>query len=201
MKLIKSTWAKALALLLALTIVCGLLYPLLITGIAQIFFPEKANGSIIDVNGKQYGSILLAQEFTGDRYLWGRVMALDTKTYKDQNGKVLLYAAPANLSPASEEYTKLIKERIAKIKAADPDKADTPIPEDLVTCSASGLDPHISPAAAAYQVNRLAKARNMTADAVKTVIKKYTSGKFLGLFGEETVNVLEVNLALDGVLK
>lgn len=201
MNLMKSVWKKALAFLVALTVLCGLFYPLVVTGISQLLFPQKANGSIIEVNGKKYGSELLAQQFTGDQYLWGRIMNLDTKTYTDENGNVLLYAAPSNLSPASDEYAALVKERVDKIKAADPDMANTPIPEDLVTCSASGLDPHISPAAADYQVDRIAKARNMSAEQVRTVIKKYTKGRFLFVFGEKTVNVLEVNLALDGILK
>lgn len=200
MKLIKSTWKKALIFLLALTVICGILYPLVVTGISQLLFPQKANGSIIEINGKQYGSTLLAQQYTGNEYLWGRVMKLDTQTYTDENGNALLYASPANLSPASEEYASLVKERIEKIKAADPEMANTPIPEDLVTCSASGLDPHISPAAANYQIDRIARTRNISQDDVRKIIQKYTTGKFLFIFGEDTVNVLEVNLALDGIL-
>lgn len=201
MQMIKSVWAKALAVLLVFTVVCGLLYPLVVTGISQLFFPNQANGSIIEVNGKKYGSTLLAQQFTGNQYLWGRVMNLDTKTFTDSNGKVLMYAAPSNLNPASNDYKKLIQERVKKIQDADPTKKGVPIPEDLVTCSGSGLDPHISPAAADYQVDRIAKARNIPAQKVRDIIAKYTSGKFLGVFGENTVNVLEVNLALEGILK
>lgn len=201
MRLIQSVWKKALVFLVALTIICGLFYPLVVTGISQLLFPQKANGSIIEINGKKYGSALLAQQFTGNEYLWGRIMNLDTKTYTDENGNVLMYAVPSNLSPASDEYAALVKERVEKIKAADPDRGDTPIPEDLVTCSGSGLDPHISPAAADYQVDRIAKARNMSADDVRAVIQRYTNGKFLFVFGENTVNVLKVNLALDGILK
>ena len=128
-------------------------------------------------------------------------MKLDVSTFKDKNGKTLMYAAPSNLSPASDEYKKLIAERVAKIKAANPDKGNTPIPEDLVTGSGSGLDPHISPAAAQYQVERIAKARGISADKVNTIVLQYTNKKLLGVFGEETVNVLQVNLALDGILK
>lgn len=201
MQIIKSVWAKALAVLLVFTVVCGLLYPLVVTGISQLFFPNQANGSIIEVNGKKYGSTLLAQQFTGNQYLWGRVMNLDTKTFTDSNGKVLMYATPSNLSPASGDYKKLIQERIQKIQDADPAKRGVPIPEDLVTCSGSGLDPHISPAAAEYQVDRIAKARKISAQQVRDIIAKYTGGKLLGVFGEKTVNVLEVNLALDGILK
>lgn len=192
--------SKAFKFILVFMIICGLIYPVFITGASQLLFKDKVNGSIIEVNGKKYGSVLLAQEFTGDEYLWGRVMNLDTSTFKDENGEVLMYAAPSNLSPASEEYEKLVSERIEKIKASNPDKKDEPIPVDLVTSSGSGLDPHISVAAAEYQVERIAKARNISTDEVEQIIEKYTKGRALGVFGEETVNVLQVNLALDGKL-
>lgn len=201
MKTMKSVCGKALVFLLLLTLLCGAVYPLAVTGLSQLFFPKQANGSVIESNGKQYGSELLAQEFTGNQYLWGRIMNIDTTTFTDHNGKKLMYAAPSNLSPASAEYQKLVRERIQKIRAADPGKKDTPIPEDLVTCSGSGLDPDISPAAAEYQAGRIAKSRGMTEQQVETVIQKYTTGRFLGVFGEPAVNVLKVNLALDGILK
>ena len=201
MQLVKSVWKKALGALLLLTIVCGLLYPLVVTGISQLFFPNQANGSIIEVNGKKYGSALLAQQFTGNQYLWGRIMNLDTKTFTDSDGKPMMYAQPSNLSPASAEYKKLVQERVKKIQDADPAEKGVPIPEDLVTCSGSGLDPHISPAAAEYQVSRVAAARKISQQKVRDLIAKYSGGKFLGVFGENTVNVLEVNLALDGILK
>ncbi|KLE17202.1 potassium-transporting ATPase subunit KdpC [Clostridium sp. C8] len=193
--------SKAFKFILLFMIICGLIYPVFITGASQLLFKDKANGSIIEVNGKKYGSVLLAQEFTGDEYLWGRVMNLDTSTFTDENGKVLMYATPSNLSPASQEYEKLVSERIEKIKASNPDKKDDPIPVDLVTSSGSGLDPHISVAAAEYQVDRIAKIRNISTNEVGQIIEKYTKGRILGVFGEETVNVLQVNLALDGVLK
>lgn len=189
--------SKAFKFILVFMIICGLIYPVFITGASQLLFKEKANGSIIEVNGKKYGSVLLAQEFTGDEYLWGRVMNLDTSTFTNENGEVLMYAAPSNLSPASEEYEKLVSERIEKIKASNPDKKDEPIPVDLVTSSGSGLDPHISVVAAEYQVERIAKARNISTDEVEQIIEKYTKGRTFGVFGEETVNVLQVNLALD----
>ncbi|WP_278599810.1 potassium-transporting ATPase subunit KdpC [Clostridium tertium] len=192
--------SKAFKFILVFMIICGLIYPVFITGASQLLFKDKVNGSIIEVNGKKYGSVLLAQEFTGDEYLWGRVMNLDTSTFTDENGEVLMYATPSNLSPASEEYEKLVSERIEKIKASNPDKKDDPIPVDLVTSSGSGLDPHISVAAAEYQVERIAKARNISTDEVEQIIEKYTKGRALGVFGEETVNVLQVNLALDGKL-
>lgn len=191
---------KAFKFILVFMIICGLIYPVFITGASQLLFKDKVNGSIIEVNGKKYGSVLLAQEFTGDEYLWGRVMNLDTSTFTDENGEVLMYATPSNLSPASEEYEKLVSERIEKIKASNPDKKGDPIPVDLVTSSGSGLDPHISVAAAEYQVERIAKARNISTGEVEQIIEKYTKGRALGVFGEETVNVLQVNLALDGKL-
>ena len=127
-------------------------------------------------------------------------MNIDVSTYKDENGKTLMYAAPSNLSPASEEYEALVRERVEKLREANPDMDEKAIPVDLVTCSGSGLDPHISPAAAKYQVARIAKANDMTEDEIREIIKKCTDGKFLGVFGEETVNVLKVNLMLNGIL-
>ncbi|MGG7214476.1 potassium-transporting ATPase subunit KdpC [Clostridium nigeriense] len=192
---------KAFKFILVFTLICGLIYPTFITGISQILFKDKANGSIIEIDGKVYGSTLLAQEFTGNEYMWGRVMNLDTTTYKNEDGEILMYSTPSNLSPASDDYEKIIKERINKIKEANPDKKDEAIPVDLVTASGSGLDPHISLEAAEYQVDRIAKSRNISNEEVEDIIKKYTKGRAFGIFGEETVNVLEVNLALDGILK
>ena len=179
MKTLKNVLPRAAIIFLIFTIVCGVVYTAVVTGIAQVIFPYQANGSIIEIDGKKYGCELLGQQY----------------------GKVLMYATPSNLSPASEEYEALVAERVDKIKASNPDMGDTPIPVDLVTCSGSGLDPEISPAAAEYQVARIAKARNISEDEVREVIEKCTSGKFLGVFGEERVNVLKVNLMLDGILK
>ena len=201
MKELKTVFPKALTIFLIFTFVCGILYTGVVTGVAQLFFPEKANGSIIEVDGKKYGCELLGQQYTDDAHMWGRIMNIDVSTYKDENGHTLMYAAPSNLSPASEEYEALVAERVEKLRAANPDMDETAIPVDLVTCSGSGLDPHISPAAAEYQVARIAKANNMTEDEVRKIIQKCTDGRFLGIFGEETVNVLEVNLMLDGILK
>lgn len=200
MKIFKSVLPRALAFFAVLTIICGGIYSFAMTGIAQVCFNKQANGSIIEINGKKYGSVLLAQQFTGDEYLWGRVMNIDTKTFTDKDGKALMYAAPSNLSPASKSYETLVNERVQKIKAAHPDKANTPVPVDLVTVSGSGLDPHISIAAAEYQVGRVAKARGLSEEKVKEIIDQYTTHKFLGVLGEDVVNVLEVNLALDGIL-
>lgn len=192
---------KALIIFLIFTFLCGVVYTGVVTGLAQLIFHDKANGSIIEVDGVKYGSSLLAQQYTDDSHMWGRIMNLDVSTYKDEDGKPLVYAGPSNLSPESDEYAQLVEERVEKIKASNPDMGDTPIPEDLVTCSGSGLDPHISPAAADYQVKRLAKANDMSEEEVRDIIDECTDGKFLGVFGEKTVNVLEVNLMLDGILK
>lgn len=201
MKELKTVFPKALTIFLIFTFVCGILYTGVVTGVAQLFFPEKANGSIIEVDGKKYGCELLGQQYTDDAHMWGRIMNIDVSTYKDESGHTLMYAAPSNLSPASEEYEALVAERVEKLRAANPDMDETAIPVDLVTCSGSGLDPHISPAAAEYQVARIAKANDITEDEVQAIIEKCTDGRFLGLFGEETVNVLKVNLMLDGILE
>ena len=201
MKELKTVFPKALTIFLIFTFVCGILYTGVVTGVAQLFFPEKANGSMIEVNGTKYGCELLGQQYSDDAHMWGRIMNIDVSTYKDENGHTLMYAAPSNLSPASEEYEALVAERVEKLRAANPDMDETAIPVDLVTCSGSGLDPHISPAAAEYQVARIAKANDMTEDEVQAIIEKCTDGRFLGLFGEETVNVLKVNLMLDGILE
>lgn len=200
MKTLKQIIPKAAVIFLIFTLVCGVLYTGVVTGLAQLIFPKQANGSIIEVDGKKYGCELLGQKYTDDGHMWGRIMNIDVSTYIDENGKVLMYAAPSNLSPASEEYQQLVKERVEKLRAANPDMKESDVPVDLVTCSGSGLDPHISPAAAEYQVARISKAQNMTEDEVRAIIKKCTNGRFLWIFGEETVNVLKVNLMLDGII-
>ncbi len=201
MKTVKNVLPKAAIIFLIFTVLCGVVYTGVVTGIAQLIFPDKANGSIIEIDGKKYGCELLGQQYTDEVHMWGRIMNVDVSTYKDENGKTLMYASPSNLSPASNEYKELVAERVEMLRTANPDMDETAIPVDLVTCSGSGLDPHISPAAAEYQVARIAKANDMTEDDVRRIIEECTDGRFLGLFGEETVNVLEVNLMLDGILK
>lgn len=201
MKILKNILPKATVIFLIFTVICGVLYTAFITGAAQLIFPDKANGSIIEVDGKKYGCELLGQQYTDESHMWGRIMKIDVSTYKDKNGKTLMYAVPSNLSPASNEFEALVNERVEMIRKANPDMDETAIPVDLVTCSGSGLDPHISPAAAEYQVARIAVANDMTQDEVREIIEKCTQGKFLGVFGEETVNVLKVNLMLDGILE
>ncbi|WP_040197060.1 potassium-transporting ATPase subunit KdpC [Candidatus Soleaferrea massiliensis] len=201
MNTLKKILPRAAVIFLIFTLLCGVVYTAVVTGAAQLIFPHQANGSIIEVDGKRYGSELLGQQYTDDAHMWGRIMNIDVSTYRDQDGKTLMYASPSNLSPASEEYGELVAERVEKLRAANPDEANTAVPVDLVTCSGSGLDPHISPAAAEYQVSRLARANQMTEDDIRAIIDRCTEGRFLGLFGEETVNVLKVNLMLDGILK
>lgn len=201
MKAWKQILPKALVIFLIFTVVCGIFYTGAVTGLAQLLFPDQANGSIIEVDGKKYGCELLGQQYTDDAHMWGRIMNVDVSTYTDENGTAVMYAAPSNLSPASEEYAALIAERVEKLRAANPEMEEKAIPVDLVTCSGSGLDPHISPAAAEYQVARIAKANGMTEDTVQEIIERCTDGRFLGIFGEETVNVLKVNLILDGILE
>ena len=201
MKAWKQILPKALVIFLIFTVVCGIFYTGAVTGLAQLLFPDQANGSIIEVDGKKYGCELLGQQYTDDAHMWGRIMNVDVSTYTDENGTAVMYAAPSNLSPACEEYAALIAERVEKLRAANPEMEEKAIPVDLVTCSGSGLDPHISPAAAEYQVARIAKANGMTEDTVREIIERCTDGRFLGIFGEETVNVLKVNLILDGILE
>lgn len=199
--MIKRLFPKALIIFVILTFICGVLYTGVVTGIAQVFFPKQANGSIIEVDGKKYGSVLLGQQYTDNKHMWGRIMNIDVSTYQDENGQTLMYGGPSNLSPASEEYEELIAQRVQKIKKAHPEMKNTAIPEDLVTCSGSGLDPHISIAAAQYQAKRLAKYNNISEEKINDIIDQCTQHKFLGVFGEDVVNVLEVNLMIDGILK
>lgn len=197
----KGIFFKSIGLFLAFTVICGLIYTGVVTGIAKVFFPKQANGSMIEVDGVYYGSELMGQQYNDDEHMWGRIMNLDVSTYKDENGEILLYAAPSNLSPASDEYEEIVAERVHRLKEANPAMVEEAVPVDLVTCSGSGLDPEISPAAAEYQISRIASARSISEEEVKEIIESATSGKFLGIFGEERVNVLKVNLMLDGVLQ
>ena len=182
-----------------MTVLCGLVYPLMITAISQVFFHNKANGSIIEANGKKYGSELLGQQFVGDKYLWGRVMNIDTQIFSDKDNNALMYAIPSNMDTSGKEYSKSVEKRVNKIKSANPDADPDKIPVDLVTNSGSGLDPQISYSAATYQIDRIAKSRDISNSKVQAIIDKYTTNRFIGVFGEKVVNVLDVNLALDGI--
>lgn len=201
MKIMRSIILRMIGFFAVLMILCGVVYPLVVTGVAQAAFGDKANGSIIERDGRQYGSELLAQPFTGDEYLWGRPMNIDVATYTDAGGDPLLYAGAFNKTPAGEELQEIIAGRVADIRQAHPEMGNTPIPVDLVTGSGSGLDPHISVAAADYQIARIAQARGLNSSQVREIVLQYTDKKWLGILGEETVNVLKVNLALDGILE
>jgi K+-transporting ATPase ATPase C chain len=180
----------ALTVFVLLTVVTGVVYPLLVTGIAQAVFPYRANGSVMEIGGEAVGSELIGQPFDDPRYFWSRPSATDKFAYNSAS------STGSNLGPTNPDQLKAVKERIESIRQAHPDQQEA-VPVDLVTASASGLDPHVSPAAAEYQVSRVAKARGMTADAVRRLVADHTEGRTLGLLGEPRVNVLRLNLALD----
>lgn len=194
----KGVASCALGVFALFTVVCGLGYTLVVTGIAQVAFPYQANGSLITVDGKVVGSELIGQNFDDEAHMWGRIQ--NVSIVEGEDGELMAYGAPSNLSPASEKYRQLVDARVKKIRAANSDADMDAVPVDLVTCSGSGLDPEISPDAAEYQVPRLAKATGKSEDEVREIIAQCTKGRFLGVFGEPTVNVLKVNLMLDGAL-
>lgn len=179
----------AFLIFLVLTIITGIIYPLLITGIAQALFPNQANGSLIYRNGKVVGSSLIGQAFDDPKYLWGRI----STTSPQYNASS---SSGSNIGPSNPALIDEINGRIKALKSADPGNKSL-IPVDLVTSSASGLDPQISLAAAYYQVPRIARHRGLSQDIMKMLIAKQTSGRLFGLIGEPVVNVLELNLALD----
>lgn len=189
----------AIVLLLVLTAITGLAYPLAMTGIAGAIFPAQAQGSLIEKDGKVIGSALIGQEFKDDKYFHGRPSAT---LAPDPNDSKKTVSAPynaansggSNLGPTSKALADRLKEDVDKLKAENP---NTAVPVDLVTTSASGLDPDISPEAAQFQVPRVAKARNVSEDSLKVLVASNTQGRLLGLFGEPRVNVLALNLALD----
>jgi K+-transporting ATPase ATPase C chain len=177
-----------------LTVITGIIYPLVITGIAQVFFPHQANGSLVMRDGKIAGSSLIGQQFDDPKYLWGRISATSAVPYDASS------SSGSNLGPTNPALTETVRSRIALLKSYDKDNTN-PIPVDLVTASGSGLDPHISLAGAYYQIARIAKQRALSVDVVKDIIDRNTSQRFLGLLGEPVVNVLKVNLELDSYKK
>ena len=180
----------AVVLFGALTLVCGVLYPLAVTGIGAAAFPSQVAGSIIEVGGKPVGSTLIGQAFSSPQYFWGRPSATGPMPNNAAN------SGGSNLGPLNPAQTDAVKGRIAALKAADPGNK-APVPVDLVTASASGLDPEISVAAALYQVGRVAAARHLDAARVRALIDEHREPRYLGFFGEPRVNVLALNLALD----
>jgi K+-transporting ATPase ATPase C chain len=179
----------AFVMLLALTALTSVIYPLLVTGISQGLFANQANGRLIEKNGKIVGSALIGQPFSDPKYFWGRPSATGPIPY---NAAASSGSNQGPLNPALEEA---VKARIAALKAADPSQT-APIPVDLVTASGSGLDPHISPAAAAWQAPRIARLRGLPLNRLHKLIEEYTQGRQFGVLGEARVNVLQLNLAL-----
>jgi potassium-transporting ATPase KdpC subunit len=186
----KSHIRIGLILFVLFTILTGVVYPLAVTAIAQIAFPHRANGSVLERDGQALGSELIGQQFDDPRYFWGRPSATEKAPYDGSS------SSGSNLGPTNDDLLKKVKERIETVHQAHPDQSG-PVPVDLVTASASGLDPHISPAAAEYQVTRVAQARGMTEDLVRQLVASHTENRALGLLGEPRVNVLKLNLALD----
>lgn len=194
LKLVFKALRPALGLFVVLTIITGLIYPLVTTAVGQLWMPYQANGSLIEKEGKIVGSTLIGQSFTNAKYFWSRPSA--TGPYSNN----AVASSGSNQGPLNPALADAVKARIAALRALDPDN-NLPVPVDLVTASASGLDPHISPAAAQYQLARVAKARGLSKELVSQMIIKHTELRQLGVLGEPRVNVLQLNLALDSTVQ
>jgi len=187
---------RAFLLFILLAALTGLAYPLLITLAAQGLFPHQANGSVLERGGKLIGSELIGQYFDDPKYFWSRPSATDPAPYTSFNKDPLSGSSGSNLGPTNEKHLKALQDRIEAMRKAHPEQ-EGPVPVDLVTASASGLDPHISPAAAEYQARRVARTRNMSLAEIHRLIGTHTEKRILGVLGEPRVNVLLLNLALD----
>jgi K+-transporting ATPase ATPase C chain len=185
----KAQLRPAVMIFLLLTISTGVVYPLVVTGIAQTLFPRQANGSLLDVDGKRYGSEFIGQQFDDPQYFWGRPSAAAYNAAASSG---------SNYGPMNPALQEMVQARVDALKAVDPENT-RPIPVDLVTASASGLDPHISVAAALYQIPRVAAARGLNEAEVEALVERYTEGRQFGVLGEPRVNVLLLNMALDGI--
>jgi K+-transporting ATPase ATPase C chain len=193
----------AIVLVVALTLITGLVYPLAMTGIAEVIFPSQAQGSLIERDGKVVGSALIGQLFTSDKYFHGRPSATNTPDPKDSSKTIdapynAANSGGSNLGPTNQALKDRVAKAVTDLKA---ENASTPVPIDLVTTSGSGLDPDISPDAALFQVPRVAKARNMSEESLRTLVAAHTEGRLFGLIGEPRVNVLQLDLALDAAAK
>ena len=188
----RSELRPALVLVLAFTLLTGVGYPLAITLVGRLAFPRQARGSLIERHGSIVGSHLIGQSFEGPGYFWSRLSATSPLPYN------AAASSGSNLGPLNPALTDAARARIAALRAVDPGNS-APVPVDLVTASGSGLDPHISPAAAEYQLVRVARARRLDIDAVRRLVRAHTEGRTLGVLGEPRVNVLELNLALDAI--
>jgi len=190
--MLRTLLRPAVILFLLLTLLTGLIYPLLITALAQVIFPYQANGSLISQKGQVVGSALIGQQFDDPKYFWGRLSAAGGQPYN------AAASSGSNLGPTNPALIAQVSARIAALKSADPNNS-LPVPVDLVTASGSGLDPEVSIAAARYQAARVARIRGLALDRVEALIDQYTTGRTLGFLGEPRVNVLELNLALDAL--
>ena len=188
----KNTLRPALTLLVLLSALTGIVYPVVVSGVARTLFPEQAAGSLIVQDGKPVGSTLIGQSFTSPKYFWGRPSATGPQPYNASA------SSGSNQGPLNPALADAVKARAEALKAADPGNT-LPVPADLVMASASGLDPHISPEAATYQLERVARARQLPAAQVQQLVAQHTEGRQWGLFGEPRVHVLKLNLALDAL--
>ena len=195
---------RAVLVTVVLMIICGLIYPLVLTGISKVIFPRQAEGSLIRVDGKVVGAETIGQEFTEDYYMWGRPSAYHYNTYTEDENCNLVYSdgtefagvssGSNNYAPTNEALTERVENDMEKFLERNPEVKAEDIPTDLLTASGSGLDPHISPESAQIQIPRIAEASGLSEEKVEEIVSEHTEGKLLGVFGEETVNVLMVNL-------
>ncbi len=197
---------QAVFVTVVLLLICGLLFPVLLSGLSALFFPYQANGSLIDVDGKTVAAEHVGQEFLQDYYMWSRPSAYHYNVYQEQEDGTQTYqdgtefsglsSGSNNYAPSNPDLAERVEEDIAKFLEKNPDVKREDIPADLLTASGSGLDPHISPESAEIQIPRIAEASGLSEQQVREIVKDHTDGKFLGVFGDETVNVVEVNIDL-----